>query len=130
MEFGKYKEDISKCLEYMKLRLEAAEKEHNQYIAKFYSILQDYLFVEPGDLIKLTPKKGTGWLVLLIEDLIDKDKLKAHAKVLGCGGFDTEVMDKFKQGTMITYDVIEILALDFKIEKVSDELAKTLYGRD
>lgn len=117
---------------FLKLNMEGIEKNYNQLLTMFRHVMETYFFVNNGDLVKLT-YGGSGpdtVLVLLIEEVLQENKLKARARIVAAENMDAKVADKFKQGTEITYDVLEVISMGFKIEKGKDELATLLYGKE
>lgn len=121
-------EDMNK---FLTLNMETIEKHYNQLLLMFKHVMETYFQVKAGDLVKLT-YSGSGpdtVLVLLIEEVLQEDGLRAKARIVAADNMDAKVADRFKQGTELTYDVMEIVGLGFKIEKGTDELATLLYGK-
>ena len=115
---------------FLTLNMENIEKNYNQLLFMFKHVMESYFSVKAGDLVKLT-YSGSGpdtVLIMLIEEVLQEDGLKAKARVVAAENLDAKIADKFKQGTEFTYDVMEVIGLGFKIEKGSDELASLLYG--
>lgn len=127
--FDSFKKEIDQLHTFLKVRAETLEKDYNKLITMLKHVLEDYVSVKAGDLVKLTLRQDAGVLVLLIEELLQEDGLKAKARIVACADFPAEVAAKFPQGNPIEYNAIEILAMGFKIEKGNDELATLLYAK-